>query len=101
MSSKKEEILHGLRNLAAQHKEINRVIIFNVTSDLQPPPGRNPEVKVELIGTRLDDSVFLTLSTQLINELVSLWPADAEILKPGQKVRTDGCCDCIIAYEKV
>jgi hypothetical protein len=67
MKKQKTDIVDKLALWASGKTQIKRLVIFNVTNDLQSPPGRNPEIQIELLHSQQGDPVFL--SEPWLNEI--------------------------------
>jgi hypothetical protein len=86
---------------AAEHEDIRRVVMFNVDRHtLQPPPGRNREIQIELLPS-VSQLNHVALARQLGDDIRALFQSsDSTVLSPGQTINTSGRADCVEVYTR-
>jgi hypothetical protein len=97
MEKQKSDVANKLTLWASKQTQIKRLVIFNVTKELKPPAGRNPEMQIELLPSQQADP-FLT--EQWNNEIRAILVADTTVLQSGQKIDLSQRSDYVLVYDK-
>ena len=96
MKKEKSEITKKLASWASGKTQIKRLVIFNVTNELESPPKRNPEIEIELLQ---GDPV--SLSELWLNEIRTFFAANLAVLLPGKPIVLSKRSDYVLVYERI
>jgi hypothetical protein len=94
---KQSNVVDELALWASKKTQIKRLVIFNVTKELKPPPGRSPEIQIELLLRQQADP-FLTVHWN--NEIQKILVADITVLPSGQKIDLSKRPDYVSVYAR-